>query len=179
MTEQMTPDGRGMLSEEAQRRREAMLQELLGDMRRVHRRRLLLSTSASLAALIIVASGATMILPVSPESLLRAEVSPSPAATSPHGAGAAHLSAADIQGIEEAPERLRSGPARILVVRTDPDALDRSRHRPSPVAQIAMIGDEELLDELERINRPAGLVRSDGRVFLTADVTEDSEGPSS
>ena len=48
---------------------------------------------------------------------------------------------------------------------------------PPPTAQapritVRVIDDEELLRVLAEIGRPAGLVRSEGRVWLTADVTD-------
>jgi hypothetical protein len=58
----------------------------------------------------------------------------------------------------------------VRIVRTDPSILDRYVSRPSSSAII--VDDEGLLETLAAINRPAGLIRSEGRVWLTANVVD-------
>ncbi len=53
-----------------------------------------------------------------------------------------------------------------VVVHDAPDAP------PVTPIRVRTIGDEELLALLAEIGRPAGLIRSEGRVWLTSDVTD-------
>lgn len=59
----------------------------------------------------------------------------------------------------------------ITIVRTDPDILQR--YVPRPSSKVETISDETLLASLASLGRPTGLIRYDGRVRLTADVTDD------
>lgn len=59
----------------------------------------------------------------------------------------------------------------ITIVRTDPNILKRYVLRPS--SKVKTISDETLLASLASLGRPTGLIRYDGRVRLTADVTDD------
>lgn len=78
------------------------------------------------------------------------------------------------------------------IVRTDPSILERLSVRTDPAALIAattpaphstttveILSDRQLLDLLTSVGRPAGLIRSGGRTWLTRDVTDplpDSPG---
>ena len=56
-------------------------------------------------------------------------------------------------------------------VRTDPAALARSEARLAPI-QPEWLDDDALLRLLASIGRPTGIVRTGGRVWLTADVAD-------
>lgn len=59
----------------------------------------------------------------------------------------------------------------ITIVRTDPNILER--YALPPTSKIETISDEILLNSLASLGRPTGLIRYDGRVRLTNDVTDD------
>jgi hypothetical protein len=59
--------------------------------------------------------------------------------------------------------------ARITIVHTDRTVL--SRYAAAPPSRVRLLDDEALLDDLAAIGRPAGLIRSGGRAWLTANVT--------
>jgi hypothetical protein len=56
------------------------------------------------------------------------------------------------------------------IVHTDPTVLERCRARPT--GSVLRIDDRTLLTALVSINRPAGLIRIDGQVRLSAPVTD-------
>ena len=58
----------------------------------------------------------------------------------------------------------------ITIVRTDPSILER--YVSHTTSKIESINDETLLASLASLGRPAGLIRYDGRVRLTTDVTD-------
>lgn len=58
----------------------------------------------------------------------------------------------------------------ITIVRTDPNILER--YALPPTSKIETISDEILLNSLASLGRPTGLIRYDGRVRLTKDVTD-------
>ncbi len=61
----------------------------------------------------------------------------------------------------------------ITIVRTDPNILERYVSRSS--SKVEQLSDETLLAMLASLERPTGLIRYDGRVRLTADVTDSLE----
>lgn len=64
----------------------------------------------------------------------------------------------------------------IARVETDASVVDRFRvDRRARVSEFA-ISDEALLDSLAAMGRPAGMVKSEGRVWLTASVTDAEIG---
>jgi len=76
--------------------------------------------------------------------------------------------------VQGQPAVARSGtapaPPDIRIVSTDPGVLDR--YITTPRRYTVEIDDRTLLDELAAIDRPTGLIRTAGRVWLTADVID-------
>jgi hypothetical protein len=74
-------------------------------------------------------------------------------------------------------------PPRVLVefahITTDPAVLDRYLVRDSTPRLSVVIGDEELLELLNEIGRPTGLVRAGSRVWLTSSVRDEEVRPPS
>lgn len=72
---------------------------------------------------------------------------------------------------EASPEKTVPRRSIITIVRTDPNILERYvSHTPS---KFESMSDETLLASLASLGRPTGLIRYDGRVRLTANVTDD------
>jgi len=145
------------LSESGRRRRDAMLtglqDEVVRSARRRRRRRRL---GAGAAALGLLVAGGVII----------ATLSPPPAADNGVRSGA--------EGRSARPER-----ARIVVRRVQTDAGIASRVRAAGVASVPVhsVSDAVLLETLAELGRPAGLVRTPERVWLTADVTDEPPTP--
>jgi hypothetical protein len=135
-------------------RREAMLTELLGDLGRVHRARRVRRRAAVAASLAIVLTGATW-------AGMRAWLMPASSNRSiviaPRSTESAPLEGGEIRPLIE-------------IVHTDPGVLDRYRLRTT--LRVERVDDAGLIRALEEIDRPAGLVRIDGEVRLTAAVTD-------
>jgi hypothetical protein len=134
------------LSDRGRERRDAMLDELRGSMRDLHRtRRMRRSAIAVVASLTILVVLAIIALPgptaLTPGTTARIEPAEAPA-------------------------------VRITIVQTDPTIL--ARYAATPTPRVRMLDDEALLDALDALGRPAGLVRSGGRAWLTANVTSTS-----
>lgn len=68
-------------------------------------------------------------------------------------------------------------PARIVEVPTITGLADRLGDAGSARAPIDYLTDDELLEALRAMGRPTGLIRTQGRVVLTARVTGDEEDP--
>jgi hypothetical protein len=136
-----------ILSPAGESRRDAMLGELIGTMQRVHRRRRTRRAAMAFGFMLALMGGLTSLVLLSQSTPRRAEM------------------------IVEAPPPRPS--AVLEVVRTDPTIVDRYAIAPS--SSIRMLDDEALLTELAAMDRPAGLVRSDGRVWLTTDVVDERE----
>ena len=136
------------LSPAGEARRDAMLGELIGTMRRVHRRRRTRRAALATACMIALSGSLTALVLLS-------------------------------QSPPQQGERLVEGPrpsAVFAMVSTDPGVLQRYGARPTSAVQL--IDDDALLAELTAIDRPTGLVRSGGRVWLTENVVDsDAEDP--
>ena len=134
---QLTPDG--------ETRREAMLDELVGAMQRVHHGRRVRcrvgSTFVVLGVSVVVAwtVGSQLTgLTSEPRELVR----------------------------EDQPERVRDN--------TPADrSIWRDVHR---TGLVRTVGDDELVTLLAQIDRPAGIVRSEGEIWLTNVVTDEELG---
>lgn len=63
-------------------------------------------------------------------------------------------------------------PSLVQVVHTDPSVIDRYAYSASD-STVTWIDDQQLLQELAALGRPAGIVRMNGRAWLTMDVTDD------
>jgi len=150
------------LSEEGRRRRDAMLSGLQGEVvRSARRRRRRRRLGAGAAALGLLVAGGVIIATLSP-----------PPATAPPVADNGARS-----GAEARPARPES--ARIIVRRVETDAGIASRLRAAGVVSVPIhaVSDAELLETLAELGRPAGLVRTPERVWLTADVTDEPPAP--
>lgn len=138
------------LSERGCARRDAMLAELSPLVRRAARARRVRSGATAAAALLAIVSLGFLI----------------PSTFTPH-----HPEQAAVDPpIEPA--------SRIEIVSTDAGVLDRlAWSAPSGASRIERISDEELIFVLAEMGRPAGLIRSQGRVWLTAVVTDGDLNP--
>lgn len=145
------------LSSAANQRRDQMLHDLIEDMQRIHRarrvRRFAAVAATPLLLLAIVFAWARW-----------------PGPHAPSSGGGSNIA----QGSSPAASLLRPA-AIITVVHTDAGVLDRYRATSTTAAsQTSMLDDAELLDALANINRPAGLVRTADRVWLTRSVTDEA-----
>lgn len=161
----------GNLSAAGRRRRQAMLGELLDDLgtlrrTRAERRRMAMSGA------VVAGVGAAVLLSI----VGRGPMSPGPRPRGwPVGTGMI-ATAPQAPGVLAVTDPSISGR---WCVRTDPDALRRySGAAPVGAVIVEAIDDRSLVNELEAIGRPAGLIRSGGRVWLTAIVAEN-QGPAS
>lgn len=138
-----------LLSAQGVARRDRMLGDLVSRMREVHRARRVRRRVAMVAApMLLIAAIATI-----------ARWPGSRPTTSRDGTTVAHGSA--------------PAPAAIIsVVRSSDDSLVRYRAEPGGESDMIVMTDAELLDALAGMNRPAGLVRTNGRVHLTRDVID-------
>ena len=127
-------------------RRLAMLADLVGTMRVVHRRRRRRRVALATVLTLAVATGLSILVRSGP---FATPTTGTPPLTRPVTAGA----------------RLR-----YEVVATDPGILDRYAPR-SATHRIEIIDDDTLLTELAAIDRPAGLIRYGDRIWLSAPVT--------
>ncbi len=156
-----TPEER--LSAAGEKRRDAMLGELVQVVDRTHRNR------QTRRALVAAASGVALIgiavnlIPVPPgdagtsDRMVLTMPSPSP----------------DLPPTVTPPAA--TTPACITQrVQTDPAILDR--YRAAPLRLIKRIDDRTLLETLASINRPAGIIRYGDRVALTHPVDDESLG---
>lgn len=139
------------LSPEGEARRDAMLPGLQTRVVRTARARRTRSRVVAGAALFAIASLGVLILPVRPPSKVATD-DPRPPVESTRGV--------------------------IEVVRTDPGVLERLAATPeSHGSVVERIGDDELMFALAAIGRPTGIVRTQGRVWLTAAVTDQELEP--
>lgn len=159
------------LSSQGRARREAMLGDLQRRVRRHARARSIRSGVIACAALGALASLSVFLTPRAAPEL------------------------AEMKGPPITPDAAPSTP-RVQIVRTDPDVLARVTLPPSTgvlvrltvhdagAPSIERIDDDELIHVFAEMGRPTGLVRSEGRVWLTAEVAfgqpmpagEDSAG---
>jgi hypothetical protein len=140
----MNEQDRSSLSEAGRARREAMLGELVGQMQRLHHRRRVQRTAAASACMVVLLIGLSLL--AMPARRPGADSPPMVVAPKP------------APGIS------------IEIVRTDPSILQRFAVRTT--SRAILLDDEALLDELVAMGRPAGLIRSGDRVWLTADVVD-------
>jgi hypothetical protein len=131
-----------------QAHREAMLEDLVMRMQRLHRRRRARKTASAAGCLLLL----TMTLALSAVTGRR------PLPRRPI------VAEADTPAVD------------VRIVRTDPAVLDR--YVAEPGSRAIIIDDEALLNELALIGQPAGLIRMGNRIWLTADVVggEDEDG---
>jgi hypothetical protein len=158
------------LSPVGQARRDAMLGELTDYMRHVHgARRMRRRVGAACGVVAVVFSLAVLAL----SGTWSPKVAPGggdlPLARSGHD-GPEMKSSTD----GDAPTPRGSAGCDIRIVQTDPAVLERYRARPA--ARVILLDDRELLATLAAMNRPTGLIRYQGRAWLTANVTDAELG---
>jgi hypothetical protein len=142
------------LSELGRARRDAMLGELVGVMQQHHRQRKLRRSVAAIGATVLLvacglyyAASANSNMPAAPARIVQHEP------------------------VEEtAPLPSPAVVVRIARVETQPGIAERYRAEASNI--VVAIDDTELLETLQRYDRPTGLVRMGGEVFLTASVVD-------
>lgn len=139
-----------------------LLPGLLAEVGEVRRRRIARGRGLALAAMVTIALGVT----------LMARWSIAPPTPSAPIAIAPPLPAA-------APtiETIRTSPAALAAwsIATDSTVLARAT-TPTAPTNLERLDDEQLLDLLASIGRPAGIVRSGGKTWLTADVAYRNAG---
>lgn len=161
------------LSELGAVRRDAMLAELLAEMNAMHRRRRQRRTAALIAAPVVAVSAAVIFWLANS------------AGTGPQRSGRGSELVADApqrqpsieperQPGAAASEHEKTSMVGVEYVKTEIGIADRYRAVSAP--NVERLDDAALLDTLARLNRPAGLIRSQGRVWLTADVTDQRGG---
>lgn len=145
------------LSEAGRTRCDAMLDDLLVSMGRLHRRRRMVRVGAA-AALVLacglaVAALGSHLASVDTDRIAKKQTdSPPPDGTVP------------LTNVAQ--------PFRVVVVTTDASILDR--YRPPAVSSIIRrMTDDELLLTLAQIDRPAGLIRTESGARLTASVADN------
>lgn len=147
MTEDRPTQDRELLSDTGLVRRDEMLTELLTDLGRVRRRRRIrrgvLSTTAATLLIVTIARIATFDPGASPAARDRMAIK--------------------VPSTDET--------SRVSRVTTDESIVQRMR--PEPIPMVVRINDEQLLQTLVHIGRPAGLIRIGDRLALSAPVTDD------
>lgn len=140
----MNEHERGQLTPDGEARREAMLDELVGAMQRVHHgRRVRRRATSALAVLAIFAGMAWVIGSQSPDSdRTQTQIASNP-------------------------------PPRQLPDATGTEPLIRLAQR---TGVVRMVDDDELVALLAQLDRPAGIVRSEGEIWLTNAVTDAELG---
>ena len=151
------------LSEQGQARRDAMLAELQSRVERTARMRRMRSGVMAAAALLAIASLSVLMLPHRQNH---------PIATDPVSPTGQAESARHIEIVKSDPGVLDR-----LAVRTTSDVLDRFTAPMYPTHLVVeRIDDEQLVTGLAQLGRPTGIIRSQGRVWLTAKVTDQELG---
>jgi hypothetical protein len=150
----MRSDQRIQLSEAGQMRRDAMLGDLLLAMDTHHRRRHTIRRTVSVCgALLLIAGAAAYIITA---------------------AGAnAPITAHSIVATNTQESIAPSPAPGMLIARIDTDPTVLDRYRMANASSAIILSDTDLLESLREINRPAGLVRMEGEVWLTASVVDD------
>jgi hypothetical protein len=161
MSETHSPEIR-RLSDTGRERRDRMLDELLGEVQRVHRGRRVRRRAAIIAipAILIAVTIAWQWLPLSHVG----EADSNPVARVPP----------ENPGSRSDPAIVPPSVAVVSVVRTSENVLDRYRASSRPHAHA--LTDDELLETLAALDRPTGIVRAGERVWLTRPVSDDSGG---
>ena len=153
------------LSEIGRTRREQMLHVLLGEMTAVHRRRRVRRNVAigAIPLLVVVASLGIW--------LMNTE---GPSATSPRQSPVVQDDSK--QGTQDKDRLASSVQPSMSVEYVKTDAQIVERYRVTDQAKVIYLDDSGLLSALAQMNRPAGLIRSEGRTWLTAEVTDHQGG---
>ena len=131
----MNEHERSQLTPEGEARREAMLDELVGTMHRVHHRRHVRRRAASALAVLVVFAGMAWVI------------------------GSQALFG----------DRAQTDIVVILPPQPVPDVTETE-------PRIRLVNDDELVALLAQLDRPAGIVRSEGEIWLTNAVTDAQLG---
>ena len=151
-----------MQDKETDNQRQRLRDDLIIAMRTHHQRRRF--RRRSLATLILVISAGTLAY----LTFGRSSVTPAPPVVLEDGGGSS------LDALREpSPEIFEPRHSVITIVRTDPNILERYVSRSS--SMVEQLSDETLLAMLASLGRPTGLIRYDGRVRLTTNVTDDLE----
>jgi hypothetical protein len=153
------------LSEAGLKRREQMLHELLDDLKTVQRRRRIRRNATLTGApLIVIGTALAIWLMIGGKSAL----------APPHDSPLVQNDLIEPGTNHVAPPLPKNPRVNVEFVQTDSRIVERYRAAGQP--KVVMLDDASLLDALAQINRPAGLIRSQGRAWLTADVTDHRGG---
>ncbi len=161
-------DNRNDMSVLASQRADAMLPGLQAELTRGVRRRKARSRAAASCAIVVITGGAILAASLSIRSRPLAPALP-PVAEAPAEPSIPPVEAASLIEVV----RTVSAPSIEIVRDTRPGALIAVYT--SPIADLASIrvSDTEFLEILNEIGRPSGLVRANGKVWLTAAVTDE------
>lgn len=162
-------DAHTTVSPSAAARAEAMLPGLQRELARSARTRRVRRRVVGVCTLVMIVGG----------SILAAAYSRSPAPPAPRGAGApgapvavAEATAAPWSGSGIEVVRTMEAPMIERVDTVKPVEVAVSHETTVDYASIS-VNDREMLDLLNEMGRPSGLVRANGRVWLTAAVTDE------
>jgi hypothetical protein len=153
----MTDEFTDQVSAGGAERRKRMLPELMQQMKQVHRARRVRrrAVAVTVPVLVVVLSAVAW------------QVVSRPSAHQPHES-AANSNPFKLHDISQ---HQAPGPTVSIVrVQTNPGIVER--YRAASVPRAIVLDDDALLVALADLNRPAGLIRSEGRVWLTADVID-------
>jgi len=150
------------LSAAGLQRRDEMMHELIADMRRLHRRRriqrqVMIGGMAPIIAMIAIGLLWRGLSQHEPDA-------PRMTANKSNASSAPPLPSDDNSNAAPAPSTI------VVRVQTDPTIVER--WRAAPTSSAVIIDDQALLDTLAALDRPAGLIRSQGRLWLTRPVTD-------
>ncbi len=140
----MTDHERSQLTPTGEARREQMLDELLGTMQQIHRRRRVRRRLVGVAAMLLLFAGVVWGV-------------------------ASQLSFVD----RAKPLIVEDQPLEELPDLSAPEPLIRPFAR---TGLVRVVSDDELVTLLAQIDRPAGIVRSEGEIWLTNAVTDKELG---
>lgn len=153
------------LTQAGRERRDAMLGELTTYMGRVHRARKMrrragaIALVLALSAVIAVAALSGGRRPASQAVPIARNVGPGT-----NGAVADDVAPIDVPAV------------RIAVVRSDASIVEKYRTEVTQYSamRVQRLSDDDLLRQLDALGRPAGLIRMEGRTWLTADVSDST-----
>lgn len=134
------------LSPQVEQRRERMLADLLGEVRRVRRTRRVLRRVAGVSSVAVAAALALTVL----------------------GPGDVPFGRGRHAQVSTGGQHPR---VTVSIVQTDPDVLKRLRAEPT--GDVVLLDDRALVETLTALNRPAGVVRTPDGAWLTAPVTDE------
>ena len=162
-------DDNVQLSEAGAARRDQMLHDLIGEMKVVRRqRRLRRNVAIASVPMIVIGVGLMVWLIGGGNSKRPTNDQPSQIVVND---GSQNDGSRDLP----APQPAQAHRSMVVeFVKTDSQIAER--YRAAALPRVVMLDDAALLDALVQLDRPAGLIRSEGRTWLTADVTDHRGG---